>query len=504
MLHCGRRPKTAKTLLKSISYFLQIDRRWIPHASYALELLLEGAGLRGVSTNDIALADIAYSHERPASLPKKAIWIRAELVEDWNCSTAKIGWRGKLPYLYQTAAVPTGDEATDQVLTDIIYTTYALVTGAFEQAQEKDAWGVVVFANSFLEKGGLLEIPVVGLYSLYLADRIAQQCGKIWERIPRWPAGKKYAVVLSHDVDVPFLRPPVGYSLRELRTNLLKRKDLKTATRSLLGLAKTTMYALTGRLRSPQEDPNFCFEQWRKLESSIPSLSCFYVAVTTSADLYASSVDVKYDFRHPAMVTALRHALEAGWEVGLHASVNAKEDPSRFKVERQLLESQLGGYRVRGLRHHYWAMDPDTPERTLWAHAAAGFEYDSSLGLNDSSAFRRGIVWPFQPFDRERLQKVPILELPPTLMDGSIFYYPVTPDEGYRRIQQHIERVFRVGGCVVFDWHLEQLNPSRLRGAGDPTASKDRSCFVSRVAARAPSGSGIPAAEDSDRWVRRW
>jgi hypothetical protein len=203
-----------------------------------------------------------------------------------------------------------------------------------------------------------------------------------------------------------------------------------------------------------------------KLEGAIPSVSCFYIAVTTSADLHASSVDVCYDFRHLAMVAALCQALEAGWEVGLHASVNAKQDPGRFVVEKQLLESQLCGYRVRGLRHHYWAMDSNTPERTLWAHAAAGFDYDSSLGLNDSPAFRRGMAWPFQPFDRDRAERVPILEIPPTLMDGGIFSHKITPDKGYWQMKQHIKRVFSLGGCVVFNWHLEQLNPNRLRGAG--------------------------------------
>jgi len=203
-----------------------------------------------------------------------------------------------------------------------------------------------------------------------------------------------------------------------------------------------------------------------ELEKAIRTTSCFYIAVTSCADPFGSLEDVAYSFRHPVMVRMMRKAVADGWEVGLHASINAKRDPARFRVEKELLESQLDGYQLKGLRHHYWAMDSELPERTLWSHAAAGFEYDTSFGINDSPGFRRSMIWPFQPFDRERARVVPILEIPPTLMDGGIFYHKVTLDEGYRKVRDHIKQVFDYGGAVVLDWHLEQLNPKRLRGAG--------------------------------------
>ncbi|HEY0071350.1 MAG TPA: hypothetical protein VGE04_15400, partial [Chloroflexia bacterium] len=66
----------------------------------------------------------------------------------------------------------------------------------------------------------------------------------------------------------------------------------------------------------------------------------------------------------------------------------------------------------------------------------------------------------------ERAKEVPILEVPPTLMDGGIFYHSVTPQEGYDRIKEHFSQVRKYGGAAVLDWHMEQLNPTRLRGAG--------------------------------------
>jgi len=38
--------------------------------------------------------------------------------------------------------------------------------------------------------------------------------------------------------------------------------------------------------------------------------------------------------------------------------------------------------------------------------------------------------------------------------------------EKKKEILDHIKRTFESGGAVVMNWHLEQLNPSRLRRAG--------------------------------------
>ena len=131
-----------------------------------------------------------------------------------------------------------------------------------------------------------------------------------------------------------------------------------------------------------------------------------------------------------------------------------------------MLESVGLGYRIRGIPHHYWSMDTDLPEATLWYHAQAGFVYDSSLGLNDAAGFRRGIAWPFYPFLREKATVVPIREIQPTLMDGNTFYEHKSEQEALGELRSHIRQAFDDGAAIVLDWHLEQLNPARLHAAG--------------------------------------
>jgi hypothetical protein len=448
-----------------IRYSLRIDPRWATCADYAFRLLLEGLGVAGERVESGSHADVVYSAERPPDLAERALWVRSAEVTDWNSPAARVDWSGDMPVLCGTGGRGTSGPDPDHIGEDILYSTYAVVTGVLERESPRNAWGVPIGRSSALSKAGALERPVVAMHCDYLAARLARRRQAELEHVPRWPTGKKYAIVLSHDVDKPFTRAPWTFYLRRFRTNVSQRAP-RAALRGLLLTAKVAAATRMRRLKDPENDPNFGFERWIELESSVSAASCFYVATTSSEDRTGSPDDVTYDFRHPSMVSQLRRAVDAGWEVGLHASINARRVPSRVADERATLESAIPGLRVTGVRHHYWALDPELPERTLWHHVDAGLTYDSSLGIDDAPGFRRGMMWPFRPFDSERGEEVPILEVPPTLMDGAIFRTRVTAEEGRRRIEEHIGQVRKFGGAAVLDWHLEQLNPARLRGAG--------------------------------------
>jgi hypothetical protein len=114
----------------------------------------------------------------------------------------------------------------------------------------------------------------------------------------------------------------------------------------------------------------------------------------------------------------------------------------------------------------YLALDSAKPEVTLAEHERTGFDYDSSLGLNDAAGFRRGIPWPFRPFDRIRDLELDITEIPLTAMDMAIFRPDVAPAQSIADLESHLDIVESVGGCAVVNWHLAQADPARLFGAG--------------------------------------
>jgi len=426
----------------TIRYAVAIEEALDTRADYALRLLLDGVGVPARRTNAFGDADLVYAPERPAALHDRALWLEAT-GGDWDV------WNG-----FDLADPP-----------DVVRATYALATGAWERHWPRNAYGVPLGRGGNGELSSPWSLPHVGRYCETLADRLEAASRTPLRREPRWPDGKSYAIVLSHDVDAPFLRAPWSFYANRLALRL-SRREPRAAAHGVAQLLKTLNGNRTLRLPEPRDDPNFRFDEWLDVESAVPAASCFYVAVTTSGEAHGAPVDVWYDFRHPDLVAALRRAADRGWEIGLHVSVNARRSSGRVAEERARLESVLAGHEVRGARHHYWALDADVPERTLWEHVAAGLEYDSSLGLNDVPGFRRGLAWPFRPFDREQGAEVPILEIPPTLMDGGIFYRPVAAEEGRELIRAHVADVKRHGGAAVLDWHPEQLNPRRLHGAG--------------------------------------
>jgi hypothetical protein len=436
-----------------IRYALDVAPTHVPQAEYALGLLLDGIGVAGCRTEDVGGADVVYAHERPSRLPEAALWIPAERVDDWDDPA------GQLPRV----PAPREPEGAADRPDDVLLATYRLATGVFEHDMPVDAWGVPVRTGN--PAAGIWERPLVAEHAARLLAALRSRRGGELERVERWPGGKRWAIVLTHDVDAPFTRAPWSFYARRLATNV-RALDPQAALRGVLQAAKTALVTRGARLPRPADDPNFCFDRWHELGARLGAASCFYVAVTSSGDPGAAPADVTYDASRPELAAALRAAADRGCEIGLHASINARLAPARFAAERTRLEHVLDGRPVAGVRHHYWALEPRLPERTLRAHVDAGFAYDSSLGLNDTAGFRRGLLWPFRPFDRERRAPLTILEVPPTLMDGAIFYGRVDPEEGRRRIREHLALVEHHGGAVVLDWHLEQLNPARLHGAG--------------------------------------
>lgn len=448
-----------------IRYAIEVESRWSTHAEYALRLLFESIGIRCCKTAFPAEADVVYSPRRPRDLAEDAVWIPAAPVTDWDAPVTSLGWWDEMPVLgaSQEPAGVRGDAS--RTASDIVYATYALVTGALERNLRRDLVGVPVARSGDSRLVDVFRRPTVAMYCRHLSTILAQRKQTELDCLPHWPDGKKYAVVLTHDVDAPFSRAPWGYYGRRVAAQL-SRGAMRAATRGLLQGAKAAALTRFASLPAPEADPNFCFERWREFEGSLSARSCFYVSTINSADRAGAAIDVTYDFRHPEIVAQLRQSAERGWEIGLQASTYAHRFPGRVHEEREMLESVLDGHTVSGVRHHYWALDPEVPERTMWLHAGAGLTYDSSLGFNDMPGFRRGMAWPFQPFDRERSEAVPLLELPPTLMDGSIFYQRVSAEDGRRGIEAHLDEVRSVNGAAVLDWHLEQLNPARLNGAG--------------------------------------
>lgn len=449
----------------TIRCFVQVEPRWQIHAQYALGVLLEGAGLPVEFTTDASSADLAYAPERIRALPAGAMWIRAEHWPDWDDPQGEIRWLGSIPYLRRASPTGANEVSPPVVPFDVVFSTYAVASGGLERAVPADVAGLAVSRRTGENPASILELPVVSLYANLLLEAMRKTLGPALRPVGRWPDGKLYAVVLSHDVDVPFFYRSSRYYRHALKVNGRARAWAATI-RSLGALAGVGLMVRVGLLSRGGADPNFRFDEWLLVEATLPGKSCFYVAVTSFQDPAASPYDVPYSIRDARLRSAICEAAQAGWEVGLHASINSREAPARILEEKVVLEDALGGRPVRGVRHHYLALEPRVPERTLWAHAAAGLVYDSSIGFNDIAGYRRGLAWPFEPFDYERETCVPVLEVPLTIMDSAVIDRDTTTEEVGRRLRAHVESARSCGGAAVINWHLESLSNRCRSGRG--------------------------------------
>ncbi|HZV00207.1 MAG TPA: hypothetical protein VFF73_26045 [Planctomycetota bacterium] len=446
----------------TLSYWLAGDPTREVEARYALGLLASGAGVRLRPARSLQEAELVHAPSAQG-VSETGIWMRSGAPGPWDAPPETLTpFAGTFVHAAPGES-PPALERPDRIGADLLYTTWIVATGAHERGQSRNSRGVPIQKGGVLERSGALAVPLIATYANLLA-RAFDQHHPGSPRLPRWPDGKTRAVVLSHDVDLPFVGQTSHDKVRAAK-NLLRTGHLLVGSRRLLGAARQALRVATGAALRPEDDPNFGFEGWFALERELGARSCFYVATWTRTDVGADSFDVEYDFAQPAMARALRRAVAEGWEVGLHASINAKtRGVEGFAREKALLEDVIGA-RIAGLRHHYWAMDPEVPERTLALHEGAGFEYDTSLGINDVPGFRRGACWPFRPFDPVMRRPSGILEVPPTIMDGAAFL-PATRTDGPEQLRRHFDAAFRAGGAVHLDWHLEQQNPRNLGGAG--------------------------------------
>jgi hypothetical protein len=145
-------------------------------------------------------------------------------------------------------------------------------------------------------------------------------------------------------------------------------------------------------------------------------------------------------------------ATPAGWDLGLHYNYDTHLDPHEFAVQRISLESMLGRRVVTG-RAHYLRFDP---ARSWSFYASMGIQTDETLGYYDRIGYRAGIAGPFQPYDTESKQALPLVEMPMVIMEGALVeQYPSDPVEAFER---HLSHIAVVGGAVSLLFHPGQFH----------------------------------------------
>ena len=269
---------------------------------------------------------------------------------------------------------------------------------------------------------------------------------------PRW-GGARFAVALTHDVDIPWrwTRGGIRRSASRLKAHLRAGRATGVFIESR-ALAKVPVHRIRGT------DPNWCFEDVLEVERSYSASSSFFL-LAGHHDRRDGPAPETYARLRPRLVETIA---SLGGEIGLHGSYLAAENPGLLADEARALEALADG--VRGLRYHYLRVDPHSNLAPL---PALGFRYDTTLGYPDTPGFRAGIAHPFRPWDIGADRPLDLVEIPLAFMDVTLAeerYLGLSAGDAERYLLALLDWAAAHGGGFSVLWHTDRFDPGTARG----------------------------------------
>jgi len=248
---------------------------------------------------------------------------------------------------------------------------------------------------------------------------------------PIYPNGKKFAVALSHDIDVLYINVNLLKSSKNLINGFI-RMDANLLSKSLMFFRKKKKILA-----------DYDVSKLIELNEKYCAKSSFYF-------LAVDKNNIAYNYSINNLKSLFKLIEDSENEIGLHGSYSAYNDIDQLTREKQELEYALDRTGL-GYRNHNLNFDV----RTTWSILEeSGLKYDTTYGLADHVGFRNGMCHPFQPYDFEGKRFYNILEIPLHCMDVTLFKYMklsfTTAFELFTRLVAEVEKV---NGVFTFLWH---------------------------------------------------
>jgi hypothetical protein len=305
-------------------------------------------------------------------------------------------------------------------------------------------------------------IPTLDLHISLLRELIVSCEVPLVEILPV-PAGHRFIVCLTHDVDQPRVRhhkcdyTMFGFLYRALIGSAI---DLCRGRRSLQQVATNWKAALSLPLVFAGIVKDFWNQLDQYLELERDLASTFFIIPTKGKPGVDSSgrTRAKRASRYTLSDIAddLKKLLSANREIAVHG-IDAWRDSAKGRGERECVQ-KITGTTETGVRIHWLYFDAQAP-LTL---EKSGFSYDSTVGYNETIGYRAGTSQVFKHPDVDHL-----LELPLHIMDTALFYpsyMNLSDDRARAAMLPLIENVTRFGGVLTINWHDRSLGPERLWG----------------------------------------
>jgi|TARA_B100001964_G_scaffold244498_1_gene326171 hypothetical protein len=239
----------------------------------------------------------------------------------------------------------------------------------------------------------------------------------------QWPKNKKFAVCLTHDVDIVKFKKADFFSINKI-IDFIKNKN-----------------------------PYWQFDKIIYLEQKYNFKSTFFFCVEKKHNF-----DPNYSIKEKKIANIIQTIIGKGNEVGLHLSYLSYSNQEIMEMEKNKLKSLVGN--CIGVRTHFLRFRvPDT-----WIlENNSGFYYDSSLSYSSDIGYRGGFSWVYTPYAVGSEKEIKIFELPLSVMDSTLFLKNKTADNAWISLKKLFYNAERFNGVVVLDWHQRVFNEKYFR-----------------------------------------
>jgi hypothetical protein len=323
------------------------------------------------------------------------------------------------------------------------------------ERRTRDAWGC--WDHSFSEnfREGLLAVPEV---DRWLVER-RRELSERTPLEPLWPNGKRFAVCLTHDVDV--LSDHV--TMRQLVRHAVGGLDRASPRWDPLRYARPPIRAARTLRRGVVASPSLerTLELSIALESRYAATASYFFTVPASGRgsrydcTYALSDSCTFRGSRTTVADVIRTLAEAGFDVGLHGSYVSAVEPGILAAEREKFERGTGIV-ARTTRQHFLHWDIT---RTPHLQEAAGFLADTTLGFNRAAGYRASTTLPFRHFDVTAGEPLDLLEVPLVVEDSALLG-PIAGESNESPqdvVRSLVDTAVDVGGAVTFLFHPDKL-----------------------------------------------
>jgi hypothetical protein len=331
-----------------------------------------------------------------------------------------------------------------------------------QRATAADRFGRVPSAETAIVKESAEREPVISLAARALAVAVRDAAGRRMLRyVDPWPDGRRWAVSLTHDLDVVEWWPAfTTLRLAELMRHGEIARALRVAASAIASVGRPVVWDAIAALLDT--------------EARHDVRSSWFVLCDRPTMATARAGDLTYRPDAPQARRIFDALRAAGHEIGLHGSFATSDDHARFAAQRALVRTVTGADPV-GVRQHYLRMRAATTPRGM---AAAGFAYDSTYGFADRNGFRLGVADVVPLWDAERQSPSGLDEAPFVWMDRALSKYQhvETPRVWIDDALALAERCRAVEGLWVGIWH-----PNLAPALGFPDAPDAYAALVGEL-----------------------